>query len=278
MEKMNINLDLYKIINLQNGNILLKLKKDIDDTPYNLVLTDISFYKACNKNIGKLNIYEPTNLTPQLIKMIVDEAEKIKSQDDLFTKIKWIEENISIIKPTTKPTTEQNKENEEYINKFKSYIQNYTKEINDKVEHYVKENKTNNKKSSIKKQTWIYLFVKIIVCLSNNYLCFGEEFLLMKLLYKYFPEIKFDYEQIYIIETYNDIDMCIEQGVRYYDLVKKLCKGDKKAFNGKEIEFFLSSYEKNKMSISNEIFSHIQYDIYNDGINWKDYDPANLDY
>lgn len=268
---MNINLDLYNIINLPNGNILLKLKKEIDNTPYNLILTDISFYKACDKNIGKLNIYEPTNLTFHLIKIIVDEAEKIKSQDDLFTKIKWIEENISI----TEPTTEPNKEN---INKFKSYIQNYAKEIRDKVEHYIKENKTNNKKSVIKKQTWIYLFVKIIVSLSNHYLCFGEEFFLMKLLYKYFPEIKFDYEQIYIIETYNDIDMCKEQGERYFNLVNSLIKGDKKAFNGKEIKFFPSSYEKNKMSISDEIFSHIQYDIYNDGINWKDYEPTNIDY
>ena len=72
---MSINLDLYNIINLPNGNILLKLKKEIDNTQYNLVLTDISFYKACKKNIGILNIYEPTNLTPQLLKIIIDETE-----------------------------------------------------------------------------------------------------------------------------------------------------------------------------------------------------------
>lgn len=35
---MNINNNLYKIIHLSNGNILLKLKKDFDETPYNLVL------------------------------------------------------------------------------------------------------------------------------------------------------------------------------------------------------------------------------------------------
>jgi len=270
---MNINLDLYKIIHLPNGNILLKLKKDIDDKLYNLVLTDVSFYKACTKNIGKINIYEPTNLTFLLLKTIIDEAEKIKSQDDLFTKIIWIHENIS--------TTD---ENEEYINKFKTNILEYSKEIKKKIEHYIKENKENkdnkinNKKSVIKKQTWIYLFVKIITGLSNHYLCFGDEFFLLKLLYKYFPEIKFDYQQIYNIETCNDIDMCIEQGERYFNLVNSLIKGDKKAFNGKEIEFFPSSYEKNKMSISDEIFSHIQYDIYNDGINWKDYDITNIDY
>jgi hypothetical protein len=267
---MSNNLDLYKIIHLPNGNILLKLKKDIDDTPYKLVLTDISFYKACTKNIGKINIYEPTNLTPQLLKIIVDEAEKIKSQDDYFDKIKWIQENIS--------TVEQNKENKEYINKFKSYILENSKEIKNKVEHSLKENKINNKKSVIKKQTWIYLFVKIITGLSNHYLCFGEEFFLLKLLYKYFPEIKFDYQQIYIIETYNDIDMCKEQGERYFNLINSLIKGDNKAFNGKEIEFFPSSYEKNKMSISDEIFSHIRYDIYNDGINWKDYEMTNIEY
>ena len=58
---MEINLDLYNIIHLQNRNIFLKLKKDIDSTPYNLVLTDASFYRACKRNIGKINIYEPTN-------------------------------------------------------------------------------------------------------------------------------------------------------------------------------------------------------------------------
>ena len=205
---MNINLDLYKIIHLPNGNILLKLKRDIDNTLYNLVITDISFYKACTKNIGKINIYEPTNLTFLLLKTIIDEAEKIKSQDDLFAKVKWIQENIS--------TTE---ENEEYINKFKTNILEYSKEIKNKIDHYIKENKTNNKKSVIKKQTWIYLFVKIITGLSNHYLCLGDEFFLLKLLYKYFSEIKFDYQQIYNIETYNDIDMCIEQGERYFNLV-----------------------------------------------------------
>mgnify|MGYP000719309998 CR=1 FL=1 len=63
---MEINLDLYNIIHLRNGNILLELKKAIE-TEYNLVLTDTSFYRACEKNIGKINIYEPTTLTPNLL-------------------------------------------------------------------------------------------------------------------------------------------------------------------------------------------------------------------
>ena len=63
---MEINLDLYNIIHLQNGNILLELKKSIE-TEYNLILTDTSFYSACEKNIGKINIYEPTTLTPILL-------------------------------------------------------------------------------------------------------------------------------------------------------------------------------------------------------------------
>jgi hypothetical protein len=252
------------MINLPNGNILLKLKKDIDNTLYNLILTDVSFYKACKKNIGKINIYEPSNLTSQILKIIIDQAETINSQENFFDKIKWIQENIS--------TTELNKENEEYINKFKSYIQDYTKEIKDKVEHYNKDNKT-----KIKKQTWIYLFVKIIAKLSEHYLsCFYEEFFLLKLVYQYYPDIKLDYNQIYNIEMYNNIDMCIENGERYYNLVKQLIKKDKKAFNGKEIDFFPSSYEKIKMSISEEIFTHIQYDIYDDGVSWKDYNPTEI--
>ena len=263
---MSINLDLYNIINLPNGNILLKLKKEIDNTQYNLVLTDISFYKACTKNIGKINIYEPTNLTPQLLKIIVDEAAKIKSQDDYYDKIKWLEENIS--------TTEQNKENEEYINKFKTNILEYTKEIKNRIEHYITDTKT-----KIKKQIWIYLFVKIVVQMSEHYIQrFFEEFFLLKLLNQYYPKIKFDYEQIYMIETYSDIDMCKENGGRYYSLVQMLIKGDKKAFNGKEIKFFPSSYEEQQMNTSNEIFSYIKYDLYDDGVNWKDYDSIDVEY
>jgi hypothetical protein len=252
---MNINLNLYNIINLQNGNILLKLKKDIDNTPYNLILTDISFYKACKKNIGIINIYEPTNLTPMLLKIIIDESEKIKSQNDLFTKIKYIQESIST------------KENIEHI-------QNITNEIKKKLEHYLKDTKI-----KIKKQTWIYLFVKIIAQISEHYIkIFFEEFFLLKLLYQYYPKIKFDYEQIYMIETYSDIDMCKENGGRYYSLVKMLIKGYKKAFDGKEIKFFPSSYEEQQMNTSEEIFSHIKYDLYDDGINWKDYDPTDVEY
>ena len=56
----------------------------------NLVLSDISFYKLCNKNIGKINIYEPSNLTHQLLKIIVDEAEQINSQNDYYDKLKLI--------------------------------------------------------------------------------------------------------------------------------------------------------------------------------------------
>ena len=80
---MEINFDLYNIIHLQNGNILLELKKSVE-TEYNLVLTDTSFYSAFEKNIGKINIFEPTTLTPKLLKIIMDECAKIESWDELL--------------------------------------------------------------------------------------------------------------------------------------------------------------------------------------------------
>lgn len=87
--------------------------------------------------------------------------------------------------------------------------------------------------------------------------------------------MKLDYKQIYMIETRNDIDiMCEGNGGRYYGLVQRLCAGDKKAFDGNEIDFFRSSFEITKQSISSEIFHYMQDDIYDDGNNWKDYDPC----
>lgn len=77
---MEINFD------LQNGNILLELKKAFEKE-YNLILTDTSFYSACEKNIGKINIYEPTTLTPKLLKIIMDEGIKMESWDELLEKI-----------------------------------------------------------------------------------------------------------------------------------------------------------------------------------------------
>ncbi len=62
--KMEINLNLYNIIHLQNGNILLELKKAIEKE-YNLVLTDTSFYCACEKSIGKITPTEKKNETKQ---------------------------------------------------------------------------------------------------------------------------------------------------------------------------------------------------------------------
>lgn len=251
---MEINLDLYNIIHLRNGNILLKLKKDIDSTPYNLVLTDASFYRACKRNIGKINIYEPTNLTKQLLKIIVDEATKMKTIANFIDKLRWIKENISPSEST---------------DKIKSDLESYTNIIVDKVDSYVR-----NVKTKIKNSTLVYLFVSIISNMSENYLTFGQEFFLLKLLNQYFPDIKWDYKQIYMIETRDDIDMCKEEGGRYYGLVQRLAQGDKKAFNGNEIDFFPSSFERNRQSISGEIFTHIQDDIYDDGYNWKDYDPC----
>lgn len=37
------------------------------------------------------NIYEPSNLTPQILKIIIDQAETINSQENFFDKIKWIQ-------------------------------------------------------------------------------------------------------------------------------------------------------------------------------------------
>ena len=246
---MEINLDLYNAIHLPNGDILLKLKKDIDKTQYNLVLTNISFYKACEKNIGKINIYEPTNLTPLLLKIIVDESLKIKSWDKFSAKIKQIKENIL----------------------SNEIIDFYMKNIMERLEYFMEKSK-----SKIKSTTLAYLFTKIIAQISGHYRSFGEEFFLLKLLNQYFPDIKWDYKQIYLFETRDDIDNeCSEKGGRFHELVKKLCKGDKTAFDGKEIEFFPSSFEETKMSVSSEIFQCIQNDIVDDGNNYKNYEQFN---
>jgi hypothetical protein len=243
---MEINFDLYKIIHLPNGNILLKLKNEVDNTPYNLDLSDSSFYKACNKNICKINLYEPSNLTHELIKILMNKTNKIKSMKNYLTSIKWLEDNV--------PT------------ELKSCMMEQSNEIKNKIDNYVKNNKTKLKSSTLR-----YLYIKIIGILSRHYSNFGEEFFLLKLLYKYYPNIKWDYKQIYLIETNNDIEMCQENGDRYYSLIKSLISGDKKAFDGMEIDFFENTYEVTKHNFSDEIFQHIKYDLCN-AKNYKDYE------
>lgn len=244
---MEINFDLYKMISLPNGNILLKLKNDVDNTLYNLDLSDSSFYKACNKNIGKNNIYEPSILTPQLVKILMNKTSKIKSMKNYLTSIKWLQDNAP--------------------EELKSIMMEQSNEIKNKINYYVK-----NIKTKLKSSTLRYLYIKIICILSGHYYRFGEEFFLLKLLYKYYSNIKWDYKQIYLIETGNDIEMCEEKGNRYYSLVKSLINGDKKAFNGIEIEFFEDSYNVTKHDFSDEIYQHIKYDLC-DAKNYKDYDP-----
>lgn len=243
---MEINYDLYKMIHLPNGNILLKLKNDVDNTPYNLVLSDSSFYKACNKNIGKINIYEPSNLTSQLIKILMNKTSKIKSMKNYLTSIKWLQDNAP--------------------EELKSIMMEQSNEIKNKIDYYVKNNKTKLKSSTLR-----YLYIKLVSILSGHYSTFGEEFFLLKLLYKYYPSIKWDYKQIYLIETGNDIEMCEEKGNRYYSLVNILINGDKKAFDGMEIEFFEDSYNITKHDFSDEIYSYIKNDLY-DVKNYKDYE------
>ena len=243
---MEINFDLYKMILLPNGNILLKLKNDVDNTPYNLVLSDSSFYKACNKNIGKINIYEPSNLTPQLVKMLMNETSEIKSMQNYLTSIKWLQDNVP--------------------EELKSNMMEQSNEIKNKIDYYVKNNNIKLKSSTLR-----YLYIKIIGILSGHYSRFGEEFFLLKLLNKYYPDIKWDYKQIFLIETGNDIEMCQENGDRYYSLITSLINGEKKAFNGMEIEFFEDTYEVNKRNFSDEIFQHIKYDLCN-AKNYKNYE------
>jgi hypothetical protein len=105
------------------------------------------------------------------------------------------------------------------------------------------------------------LYIKIICILSGHYYRFGEEFFLLKLLNKYYPDIRWDYKQIYLIETNDDMRMCDDNGSRYCSLVNSLISGDKKAFNGIEIEFFEDTYEVNKHNFSDEIFQQIKYDL-----------------
>jgi len=233
---MEINFDLYKMISLPNGNILLKLKNDVDNTPYNLDLSDSSFYKACNKNIGKNNIYEPSNLTPQLVKILMNKTSKIKSMKNYLTSIKWLQDNVP--------------------EELKSRMMEQSNEIKNKIDYYVK-----NIKTKLKSSTLRYLYIKIICILSGHYYGFGEEFFLLKLLNKYYPDIRWDYKQIYLIETNDDMRMCDDNGSRYCSLVNSLISGDKKAFNGIEIEFFEDTYKVNKHNFSDEIFQQIKYDL-----------------
>jgi len=86
-----------------------------------LVLTDASFYKACKKNIGKINIYEPTNLTEQLLKIIIDETNEMKSMDNFIERVEWISKNLT--------TTEIGQENVDYVNQLKYDIDSYLNEI-----------------------------------------------------------------------------------------------------------------------------------------------------
>jgi len=263
---MEINLALYKVIHLPNGNILLRLRRDIDETPYNLILTDLSFYIACRKNIGKINIYEPTNLTQKILNIIMNETTHLTSFDHFLDKINWIQDNLT--------TTERNTVNEKNIyNNIQLTIVGYTLLVKKNIDYYCKNNKT-----KIKKSTWAYLFVKIIAELSGHDYSFGEEFFLLKLLHQYFPNMKWDYKQIYIIETNNDLGMCAEKGEKYHLVVSQLRSGDKKAFEGKEIEFFPTSFNIKKMNISQETFACIQQDIDEYGVSWKNYDPIDINY
>jgi hypothetical protein len=148
---MEINFD------LQNGNILLELKKAIEKEYY-LVLTDSSFYSACEKSIGKINIYEPTTLTPKLLKIIIGEGAKIESWDEFLEKINWIQENMSAT---------------ELGERYKAYIDFYMEDIEVRIEFF---------KSEIKSTTLAYLFTKLIAQISGHYTSFGEEFFLLKLL------------------------------------------------------------------------------------------------
>jgi hypothetical protein len=262
---MKIDPYAYKVIHLSNGNILLRLKKDIDNRPYNLVITDISFYKACKNNMEKIHMYQPTNLTKQLLKIIIDETMDITTIDNLYEKINWIQENL------TSHELDLNKFS--LIKKMKCDLVNIYINIKINIEFY---NKNNELK--LQTSTLVYVFIKFIAELSGHNYGFGEEFFLLKLIHQYFPDIIFDYSQIYNLETKNDLDMCKEKGSHYYNLVISLCQGDKKAFLGNEIEFFPSSFERNKMSISEEIFSCIEDDIYDDGINYKNYEPTDPNY
>jgi hypothetical protein len=180
----------------------------------------------------------------------MNKTNKIKSMKNYLTSIKWLEDNV--------PT------------ELKSNMMEQSNDIKNKIDNYVKNNKTKLKSSTLR-----YLYIKIIGILSEHYSNFGEEFFLLKLLYKYYPNIKWDYKQIYLIETNNDIEMCQENGDRYYSLIKSLINGDKKAFDGMEIEFFENTYEVTKHDFSDEIFQHIKYDLYNSK-NFKDYDSNKI--
>lgn len=265
---MDIDINLYNITRLDNGIIILKPKKIIDNTKYNLEITSLDFYEACKKNASKINIYEPTNLTNQIVEILYENVKKIKTYEELFMNLEKLKLalNLEIDNKFKKPDGTNKKEQIEFC------IYN----LKNKINNYLKEN--NLKADTINKLTWGFLFVQTILNFGSLNFEESEIFFLLKLFHKYYPRIKWNYREIVLIEFYSDFDLIKECGEKFNQIIIELVKGNKNVFNGTEINFFMSKLECDKQKLPQEYFPEIQNYLYYGPDEIKSHDNYNPNY
>ena len=81
------------------------------------------------------------------------------------------------------------------------------------------------------------MFIGCYGHISGQYKYYSGVFFLLKMLKQYYPESKWNYKEIFLIKTENNLTECNQEGESFYKLIQRLVNGDETVFNGKEIRF-----------------------------------------
>jgi hypothetical protein len=199
-----------------------------------------SFINDIVYNININCIYSPTKKTKEIIETLYNTSIGINTFNELTNILQWIGYNLILDNQIDILDNSINILDIYDVNKIKydmyrEYIINYLKNIKREIKTYTE--KLNLKVDEIEKSTYRFMFIGCYGYISGQYKYYSGVFFLLKMLKQYYPESKWNYKEIFLIKTENNLKECNQEGKSFYKLIQRLVNGDETVFNGKEIRF-----------------------------------------
>ena len=174
-----------------------------------------SFINDIVYNINIDCIYSPTKKTKEIIETLYNTSIGINSFNELTNILQWIGYNLILDNQIDILDNSINILDIYDVNKIKydmyrEYIINYLKNIKREIKTYTE--KLNLKVDEIEKSTYRFMFIGCYGHISGQYKYYSGVFFLLKMLKQYYPESKWNYKEIFLIKTENNLTECNQEG------------------------------------------------------------------
>lgn len=205
-------------------NPIMSLKQNF--TYYNKYLINsfkkintLSFIVDCAYNFKIRHIDEPNQKTKEIMKTLYDASYGVSTLDDLKNILKWISYNLI----DDKPNNVLNFSFDKYKNNILDFLIG--------VENDIRISKQRSNFEINDSSTFRFLFIECFGCITGQFLIWDGLFYLLKMIKKFYPESKWNYKEIFILRTCDNLNNLKEDGESFHKLILRLINNDETVFN-----------------------------------------------